>query len=114
MQRKPTSKKSMNLETMEEVPTGDVPEKFQGQALAEAITIAMSRGLEPLLAAKETKNNQPNIAVRVMASLKALMMLMKRYLETAHTKDTPLERAWTIVEFLKSEVKDYIKNTSEA
>ena len=42
------------------------------------------------------------------------LMLMKRYLEKAHAKDTPLDRAWTIVEFLENEAQDYITNKSEA
>ena len=41
-------------------------------------------------------------------------MLMKRYLEKAHAKDTPLDRAWTLVEFLENEARDYITNKSEA
>ena len=41
-------------------------------------------------------------------------MLMKRYLENAQAKDTPLDRAWTIVEFLEIEERDYITNKSEA
>ena len=41
-------------------------------------------------------------------------MLMRRYLEKAHAKDTPLDRAWTIVEFLENEARDYITNKSEA
>ena len=40
-------------------------------------------------------------------------MLMKRYLEKAHAKDTPLDRAWTIVKFLENEARDYITNKSE-
>ena len=39
---------------------------------------------------------------------------MKRYLEKAHARDTPLDRAWTIVEFLENEARDYITNKSEA
>ena len=42
------------------------------------------------------------------------LMLMKRYLEKAHAKDTPLDRAWTIVEFLENEARDYMTNKSEA
>ena len=41
-------------------------------------------------------------------------MLMKRYLEKAQAKDTPLDRAWTIVQFLENEARDYITNKSEA
>ena len=41
-------------------------------------------------------------------------MLMKRYLEKAHVKDTALDRAWTFVEFLENEARDHITNKCEA
>ena len=41
-------------------------------------------------------------------------MLLKRYLEKVHAKDTPLDRAWTIVEFLENEARVYITNKSGA
>ena len=52
-QRKTTTKRSLSLEKEEE-PKGDTPRTMQRQALAEAITTAMSKALEPLLAANET------------------------------------------------------------
>ena len=58
----PNSKKSVSWETREEVSKYDVPQIIHGQALAEAIATAMSKGLEPLLAAKETKRSHPSIA----------------------------------------------------
>ena len=39
------------------------------------------------------------------------MMLMKRHLEKAHAKATPLDKVLTIIEFLEN---DYITNKSEA
>ena len=42
------------------------------------------------------------------------MMFMKRHLENAHVKATPLDKAWTIIEFLKKEASYYITNKSEA
>ena len=36
------------------------------------------------------------------------MMLMKRYLEKAHGKYTPLDKAWTMVEFLENEARGYM------
>ena len=41
-------------------------------------------------------------------------MLMKRHLEKAHPKATPLDKAWTIIEYLENETRDYITNKSEA
>ena len=38
------------------------------------------------------------------------MMLMKRHLEKA----TSLDKAWTIIEYLENEARDYITNKSEA
>ena len=40
-------------------------------------------------------------------------MLMKRYLEKAHTKGTSLHRAWTIIEFLENE-HETILQTSQS
>ena len=42
------------------------------------------------------------------------MMLMKRHLEKAHAKATPLDKAWTLIEYLEHEARDYITNKSEA
>ena len=41
-------------------------------------------------------------------------MLMKRHLEKAHAKATPLDKAWTIIEYLENEARDYITNKAEA
>ena len=41
-------------------------------------------------------------------------MLMKRQMEKAHAKATPLDKGWTIIEYLEHEAKDYITNKSEA
>ena len=74
----------------------------------------MSKGLELLLAAKTTKNKPTNYSGTRDGIVDGWFMLMKRYLEEAHAKDTPLDRAWTIVEFLENEARDYITNKSEA
>ena len=39
---------------------------------------------------------------------------MKRYLEKTDAKDTPLDRAWTVMVFLANETRDYITNKYEA
>ena len=39
---------------------------------------------------------------------------MKRHLEKAHARATPLDKAWTIIEYLEHEAKDYITNKPEA
>ena len=58
-------KRSLSLETEEEEePKGDIPRTMQRQALAGAITTAMTKCLEPLLAAKETKNQTTKYSVR--------------------------------------------------
>ena len=41
-------------------------------------------------------------------------MLMKRLLEKTHARATPLDKAWTIIEYLEHEARDYITNKSEA
>ena len=46
------------LEASNAIP--DTPRTSQRQAQAEAISTAMSKGLEPLLAAKESKNKPTN------------------------------------------------------
>ena len=39
---------------------------------------------------------------------------MKRHLEKPHAKATPLDKTWTIIEFLENEARDYIIKKSEA
>ena len=92
-QRKPTSKRSINLDTIKEVTKGDVPKTIHGQALAEAITTAMSKVLEPLLAANENKNKLAEYRGTRDGIIDGWMMLLKRYLEKAHAKNTPLDIA---------------------
>ena len=92
-QRKPTSKRSINLDTIKEVTKGDVPKTIHGQALAEAITTAMSKVLEPLLAANEKKNKLVEYRGTRDGIIDGWMMLLKRYLEKAHAKNTPLDIA---------------------
>ena len=106
--------RNLNPETVEEAAKGNTPNTIHGQTLAEAITTAMSKGLEPLLAAKEAKNTPTKYRGTRDGIIDGWLMLMKRYLEKAHAKDTPLDRAWTIVEFLENEAQDYIMNKSEA
>ena len=74
----------------------------------------MSKGLEPLLAAKESKNNSTKYRGTRDGNADGWMMLMKRHLEKAHAKATPLDKAWTIIEYLENEARDYITNKSEA
>ena len=106
--------RNLNPETVEEAAKGNTPNTIHGQTLAEAITTAMSKGLEPLLAAKEAKNTPTKYRGTRDGIIDGWLMLMKRYLEKAHSKDTSLDRAWTIVEFLENEAQDYIMNKSEA
>ena len=70
--------------------------------------------MEPLLAAKETKTKPTKYRGTRDGIIDGWLMLMKRYLEKAHAKDTALHSAWTIVEFLENEVRDYITKKSEA
>ena len=105
-QRKTASKRSLNLEPTEGAAKGNTPNTIHGRALAEAITTAISKGLEPLLAAKEVKNKPTkNRGIRD-GLFDRWLLLMKRYLEKAHAKDSPLDKAWTIVEFLDNEARD--------
>ena len=106
-QRKFTTKRNLEQEQgdAEELPavadeTPDTPRTSQRQALAEAISTAMSKGLEPLLAVKESKNKPTKNRGTRDANADGWMMLMKRHLEKAHAKATPLDRAWTIFEYL--------------
>ena len=111
-QRKTTSRKYLNPTTIEGVTRGNAPNAIHSQALAEAITTAMSKDLEPLLATKATKNKPTKYRATRDGIVYGWLMLMKRYLEKAHAKDTPLDRAWTIVVFLENEARDYITNKS--
>ena len=113
-QRKATSRRNLNTATVVEPAKGNAPNAIHSQTLAEAITTAMSKGLEPLLAAKETKNKPTKYRGTRDGIVDGWLMLMKRYLQKAHAKDTPLDKAWTIVEFLENEARDYITNKSEA
>ena len=80
--------------------TPDTPKTSQRQALAEAISTAMSKGLEPLLAVKESKKTTKYRGTRD-GNADGWMMLMKRHLEKAHAKATPLDKAWTLIEYLE-------------
>ena len=115
-QRKTISRRNLNTGTVEGAAKDkdDDPNAIHSQALAEAITTAMSKGLEPLLAAKESKNKPTKYRGTRDGIVDGWLMLMRRYLEKAHAKDTPLDKAWTIVEFLENEARDYITNKSEA
>ena len=74
----------------------------------------MSKGLEPLLAVKESKNKPTKYRGTRDGNADGWMMLMKRHLEKAHPKATPLDKAWTIIEYLEHEARDYITNKSGA
>ena len=123
-QRKVTTKRNLEqgkgeLSDVEEMPSQaeeapDTPRTSQRQALAEAISTAMSKGLEPLLAVKESKNKPTKYRGTRDGNADGWMMLMKRHLEKAHPKATPLDKAWTIIEYLEHEARDYITNKSEA
>ena len=113
-QRKATSRRNLNTATVVEPAKDSTPNPIYSQTLAEAITTAMSKGLEPLLAAKETKNKPTKYRGTRDGIVDGWLMLMKRYLQKAHAKDTPLDKAWTIVEFLENQARDYITNKSEA
>ena len=115
-QRKTISRRNLNTGTVEGAAKDkdNAPNAIHSQALAEAITTAMSKGLEPLLAAKESKNKPTKYRGTRDGILDGWLMLMRRYLEKAHAKDTPLDKAWTIVEFPENEARDYITNKSEA
>ena len=115
-QRKTISRRNLNTGTVEGAAKDkdNAPNAIHSQALAEAITTAMSKGLEPLLAAKESKNKPTKYRGTRDGIVDGWLMLMRRYLEKAHAKDTPLDKAWTLVEFLENEARDYITNKSEA
>ena len=112
-QRKTVSRRNLNPVTTEGVTKDNIPNAIHNQALAEAITTAMSKGLEPLLTTKATKNKPTKYRGTRDGIVDGWLMLMKRYLEKVHAKDTPLNKAWTTVEFLENEARDYITNKSE-
>ena len=74
----------------------------------------MSQGLEPLLAAKVSKNKPTKYRGTKDGNTDGCMMLMKRHLEKAPAKTTSLDNAWTIIEYLENEARDYITNKSDA
>ena len=120
-QRKLTTKRNLEQDhieteetTEESNATPDTPRTSQRQALAEAISTAMSKGLEPLLAANESKNKPTKYRGTKDGNADGWRMLMKRHLEKAHTRATPLDKSWTIIEYLEHEARDYITNKSEA
>ena len=120
-QRKSTTKRNVEQDNdeMEQLPeapsaTPDTPRTSQRQAMAEAISTAMSKGLEPQLAAKESKNKPTKYRGTKDGNADGWMMLMKRHLEKAYARATPIDKAWTIIEYLEHEARDYITNKSEA
>ena len=94
--------------------TPDTPRTRQRQALADALSTAMSVGLEPLLAVKESKNKPTKYRGTKDGKAYGWVMLMKLHLEKAHAKATPLDKAWTIIEYLEHEARDYSTTKSEA
>ena len=121
-QRKPTAKRNLEQDQSEaeEMPAildeaPDTSRTSQRQALAEAISTAMSKGLEPLLAVKESKNKPTKYRGTKDGNADGWMMLMKRHLEKTHARATRnLDKAWTIIEYIEHEARDYITNKSEA
>ena len=71
--------RNLNPETVEEAAKGNTPNTIHEQASAEAITIAMSRGLEPLLAVKEAKNIPTKYRGTRDGIIDRWLMLMKRF-----------------------------------
>ena len=95
----------------------DIPETArtrQRQALSEAKSAAMSKGFEPLLAVKESKDKPTKYQGTGDGNADGWMKLMKRHLEKTHADASPLDKAWTITEYLEHEARDYITNKSEA
>ena len=92
----------------------DTQRTAQRQALAEASSTAISKGFEPLLVARETKNKPTKNCGKRDGIIDGWMMLLKRFLEKTHAKDTPLDKAWAIFVFLENEARDYITIKSEA
>ena len=82
-QRKTISRRNLNTGTVEGAAKDkkNAPNAIHSQALAEAITTAMSKGLEPLLAAKESKNKPTNYRGTRDGIVDGWLMLMRRYLE---------------------------------
>ena len=120
-QRKLTTKRVLKKDhsDMGETPeaskaTTNTPRTCQRQALAEAISTAMSKGLEPLLAAKESKNKPTKYRGTKDGNADGWLMLLKRHLEKAHARANPLDKARRIIEYLEHEARDYITNKSEA
>ena len=113
-QSKTISRRNLNPTTTEAVTKDNTPNAILSHALAKAITTAMSKGLEPLLATKATKNKPTKYRGTRDGIVDGWLMLMKRNLEKAHAKDTPLDIAWTIVGFLENEARDYVTNKLEA
>ena len=113
-QKKTLTKRSLKVEAKEQEPNGDTPRTIHRQPLAEAISTAMSKGLEPLLAVNETRNKPTKSRGTRDGNADGWMILMKRCFEKAHAEDTPLNKTWTILEFFESEGRDYITNRSEA
>ena len=64
----------------------------------------MSEGLE-LLAVKETKNKPTKYRGARDGNADVWIMLLERHLEKAHDKATPLDKVWTIFEYLEHEAR---------
>ena len=116
-QRKVNAKRNLALSQDDTEAKDDVagtPRTVQRQALAEAISTDMSKGLEPLLAASDTRNKPTKYRGARDGIADGWMMLMKRHLEKTHAKTTRLDKAWTIIEILETETREYINNKVEA
>ena len=96
---RPVAKRKLEQDhsEMEETPeasnaTPDTPRTSQRQTLAEAKLTAMSKVLDPLKAAKESKHKPTKYRGTKDGNADGWMMSMKRHLEKAHARATPLTK----------------------
>ena len=103
---------STQKRTTAEPPPAD-PQIALATAITQAMSKAVSQSLQPLLATKEPKNKPNKYRGEKDGLVDSWLMIMRRYLDKAHVNDSPADKAWTIIEFLESDARNYVINKSE-
>ena len=88
------------------------PEQLRFSA---AISKAMSKELAPLLAGRDQTQARPSVyRGSKEGSIDGWILVMRRYLQRTQAKATPDDKAWSIIEHLEGEARNYIINKAES
>ena len=89
------------------------PEELRDKRLAESISEAMAKGLEPLIANKDARSRPSVYKGSKDGLIDGWILMMRRYLQKTYATATSLDQAWRIIEYLEAESRDFIINKAE-